>query len=125
VAELKLERSLPDFRVAMSSANGSITIELSGTADLQAKPAIDATLAELQKASRELHTRAVSVDFTKLEFMNSSCFKSFVTWINSTASLAEDARYQIEFLSNPTLHWQKRSLHALVQFAPELVTVRS
>jgi len=59
----------------------------------------------------------------QLEFMNSSCFKSFVSWVTDIQELDDAKRYKVRFLSNPTYHWQKRSLHSLRCFAVELITV--
>ena len=63
------------------------------------------------------------IDFERLEFMNSSCFKNFVAWINRVQEMEARSRYQIRFVSNPGLHWQKRSLSALQCFAVDLVQI--
>jgi hypothetical protein len=55
--------------------------------------------------------------------MNSSSFKSFVSWITNIQELEADHQYKVKFLSNPSMHWQKRSLHSLRCFAVELITV--
>ena len=67
-------------------------------------------------------TEAV-IDLRDLEFMNSSCFKSFVSWITDIQELEPAQQYKVRFLSNSKLHWQKRSLHSLRCFAVELITV--
>lgn len=78
----------------------------------------------------EIHAQAVRsgagevvVDFRQLEFMNSACFKKVVTWITKVEEVEADVRYRIRFLSNATIHWQRRSLHALQMFAIDLVSV--
>lgn len=63
------------------------------------------------------------VDLTRLEFMNSSCFKSFVAWIEQVQNLDPSEQYRIQFLSDPNMHWQRRSLKALSCFAADLITV--
>ncbi len=55
--------------------------------------------------------------------MNSSCFKSFVTWIGEVQDLQPDKQYRIHFRSNPEMLWQRRSLHALRCFAVDLITI--
>ncbi len=73
--------------------------------------------------AKRLSARKVVIDLRELEFMNSSCFKCFVSWISDVQDLPEGQLYKVEFLSNPQLHWQKRSLHSLRCFAVELITV--
>ena len=65
----------------------------------------------------------VSCDFRKLTFMNSSCFKAFVVWIDSVKNLA--APYKIRFLTDPNIHWQRRSLEALRRLAIQIVTLET
>ena len=65
------------------------------------------------------------VDVRELEFMNSSCFKSIVSWLTSIMELPPPEQYKVHFLSNPERLWQRRSLHALRSFALMLVTIES
>ncbi|MDX2091447.1 MAG: hypothetical protein SFX73_26540 [Kofleriaceae bacterium] len=67
----------------------------------------------------------VTVDFTRLEFMSSSCFKCLVTWISEVTELAEGAQYKINFKSSNDQLWQRRSLHVLKTFATDLVTIET
>jgi hypothetical protein len=55
--------------------------------------------------------------------MNSSCFKSFVVWIDSVKNAQPG--YRIRFLTDPNLHWQRRSLEALRRLAANVVTIDS
>jgi hypothetical protein len=57
--------------------------------------------------------------------MNSSCFKTFITWIVRVRNLAPDAQYKIRFLSDQEKHWQRRSLGALSCFAVDLIRIES
>ena len=100
----------------------SVRLALSGDANMDA---VDAVAAALDGA----HARALSsgrgtviVDVTRLEFMNSTCFKKVLTWIGKLAE-ADPPPYVIRFLSDPRIRWQKRSLHALEAFAAGVVTV--
>jgi hypothetical protein len=72
-----------------------------------------------------LQVREVAIDLHQLEFMNSSCFKNVVSWLNRVQELPTTAQYYVRFLSNPALLWQRRSLHALQCFANELVRIES
>jgi hypothetical protein len=63
----------------------------------------------------------VSCDFKQLAFMNSSCFKSFVVWIDRVKNLPQP--YQIRFVTEPSMQWQRRSLEALRRLATSVVIV--
>ncbi len=65
----------------------------------------------------------VSCDLKQLTFMNSSCFKSCVVWIDTVKN--SEIRYQIVFLTNPALPWQWRCLEALRRLAANLVTIET
>jgi hypothetical protein len=101
----------------------ALTLKLSGTADLRAKDSLDRVLAEVHRHALLASTRRVDVDLRELEFMNSSCFKAFVTWIGKLQDLPAERRYRIRLHSDPALLWQRRSLHALACFATELIEV--
>lgn len=100
-----------------------IRITLAGNADIHAIAPITVFLEQLHVESLRLAATEVLVDFQQLEFMNSSCLKSFVTWISSVSETPPEQQYKIQFISNPELRWQRRSLHALSCFAADLVTV--
>ncbi len=98
-----------------------ILLTLSGAAELGAKELLDEFLGDVFAASDGVTT--VEVDIRPLEYMNSSSFKSFLTWIVKVRELPEERRHRILFLSNPAYHWQKRSLHSLVSMGGDLVDV--
>jgi hypothetical protein len=102
-----------------------LLVHLSGTADLRVTDAVESLLASVHKQAVSDKASEVRVDLRSLEFMNSSCFKSFVTWISQVQDLPEPDQYRIRFLSSPAILWQRRSLNALSCFAAHLVTIES
>ncbi len=66
--------------------------------------------------------RDVRVDFTELEFCNSSGFKSFIYWIQKIQA-AGDKQYRLRFLSSPARKWQRTSLLALSCYSPGAVEI--
>jgi hypothetical protein len=114
-----------DFGADASLAADRIIFRMTGNADLAAKPQVEALLGKLHSEALRLSVREVEVDMTDLEFMNSSCFKDFVTWISELQDLVPDRRYQIRFRASSRYHWQRRSLHVLQCFAVDLITVES
>jgi hypothetical protein len=118
-----LSVSRRDFSARTTLHDNSLTAQLVGNADLDVLAAMEALLTELHARAQQDHVGVVTVDLFKLEFMNSSCFKHFVTWLGNIQELAPAAQYRIHFRSNPAMLWQRRSLHALRCFAPELVSI--
>jgi len=115
------EVSLGFFTLTPDRAGGGLTVRLSGTADMRAMEALDRFLRQVHDEAQQRALPEVSVDMRPLEFMNSSCFKAFVAWIESDLELPEERRYRIRFLSSPERRWQHRSLVALSCFATELI----
>jgi hypothetical protein len=100
-------------------------LALHGTADTRAMTPLDDLLRRLHKQCAEHGVLEVSVDFRNLEFMNSSCFKAFVTWVSTVRELDPARQYKLTFLSDRRKHWQKRSLGALSCFAVGLIKVET
>ena len=100
-----------------------IRVKLHGTADVRALAHLEQLAPKLHDEVLRLGMKDVVIDVTTLEFMNSSCMKTFVTWIGLDQQLEPAQQYRIHFVSNPEIHWQRRSLHALSRFAADLVTV--
>jgi len=106
-------------------ADGVITVRLAGCADAETKSEFDVFIEKVQGEALRLAATKVTVDLRELEFMNSSCFKTFVSWLANIRELDPSTQYRIHFLSNPEHHWQRRSLAALSCFAVDLVAVDS
>jgi hypothetical protein len=102
-----------------------IRIRLAGTADTEAKTDLDEMTGKLHAEAQRLKITKVVIDLRELEFMNSSCFKAFVTWLALLRDLPQAQQYRLHFVSNPSLHWQRRSLAALSCFAVDLVTIET
>ena len=113
-----------ELRARLTQDDGALIAKLSGTADLRVTDSVEAILNRVHQKALELSIPEVRMDLRDLEFMNSSCFKSFVSWISEVSDLTT-GQYRIRFLSNPSILWQRRSLHALSCFAAELVTIEA
>jgi hypothetical protein len=112
-----------DFSGSAHVEGKTVEASLKGNADYAAFDALEMLLNRIHAETKRLGASDVVVDLRQLEFMNSSCFKSFVSWVTDIQELDEQKRYKVKFLSNPSYHWQKRSLHSLRCFAVELITV--
>ncbi|MDQ3339980.1 MAG: hypothetical protein M4D80_32875 [Myxococcota bacterium] len=112
-----------DFAGVAQHDGSTINVSLTGTADYAALDALEMLLRRTHSEASRLSVTETIVDLRQLEFMNSSCFKSFVSWINDIQEMEQERQYKLRFVSNPTIHWQKRSLHSLRCFAVGLITV--
>jgi len=114
-----------ELRATAASDAERLTIVLDGTADLRTQEQLDDFLEAVDRSARAMKAPEVVVDLRKLEFMNSSCFKAFVSWIGRLQELDAGDQYKIRFLSDQRMLWQRRSLHALSCFAADLITIET
>jgi hypothetical protein len=122
--------SVPPIEVAGFATSASfdaqtVRVTMTGTADVRAVDSLERFMPELHTQTLLAKANQVVVDLLALEFMNSSCFKSLVAWIAQLREIDPAQRYHVTFLSSTAQRWQRRSLHALSSFAPELVTVET
>jgi hypothetical protein len=113
------------FSAQATREGRGLVVQLTGEADLDAREALDTFVVGLHACAQAPGVRGVTIDLRKLEFMNSSCFKSLVTWLGEIQDLPAERRYDVRFRSNPQMLWQRRSLHALRCLAIDLVTVEA
>ena len=113
----------PSFGCTPTLARQKLAIEFTGSGDMNAMVPLSDYLKQVHDAAILQGLLEVSCDFRKLTFMNSSCFKAFVVWIDSVKNLA--APYKIRFLTDPNIHWQRRSLEALRRLAIQIVTLET
>lgn len=114
-----------DIQVELFGDGSGITVRLEGSADTRVKDAIHGFLQKTHSLASEQHIPHVTIDFRRLEFMNSACFKAFVTWLGTVKGLDEGSQYRIRFLANDKIHWQRRSMRALRCFAASIVSIEN
>jgi anti-anti-sigma factor len=112
-----------DFRAKAESGNPNLVVTLVGNADLNVKAELDRFMTAVHEEACSIGAKEVVVDLKELEFMNSSCLKSFVYWISTVHDLSATLQYHITFVSSPEMYWQRRSLTALAGLAAELVSI--
>jgi hypothetical protein len=109
------------FACTPELADGRLTVSFNGTGDVAAIELLASYLKRVHSEAERLQLNEVTCDFRKLSFMNSSCFKAFVVWIDTVKNASR--AYRIRFLTDPGMHWQRRSLEALRRLATNVVTV--
>jgi anti-anti-sigma factor len=112
---------LDQFRARTTRDGGTLQIAMTGTADSETKPALDELFARIHEVAIAGFIRTVVVDLRALEFMNSSSLKAFLTWFR-TLREGTAPSYKVELRTSPEVYWQRRSIQALVAFAPDHVT---
>lgn len=112
-----------ELRASALQRDNSLELKMIGCAEAAAIEPLAALVRRVHYEALRLHPSEVVVDFRELEFMNSGCFKSFVTWLAELQETEANAQYPIRFLSDPNKHWQRRSLGALSCFAVDLVKI--
>ncbi len=110
------------FGIGANLDGRSLTLSLRGSSDLEAIEPLGEYLEKASGEARRLGIERVVFDFRELAFMNSSCFKAFVTFIERSK---EAKSLAIVFRTDPRHHWQRRSLEALRRLAMGLVTIES
>ena len=114
----------PTFSAHANMRGEALRVSLVGNGDVRAQDALEVFLTGLHAEASRLGVALVELDCRDLQFMNSCCLKALVSWIGAVQDAPTEVQYKICFLSNPRLHWQKRSFRALTCFAAELVTIQ-
>jgi len=126
VSELELaEIQEAEFVLRPRLDGRCLHLVLSGSADGQVESILIQFFRRLHAEALRLGVREVVVDLQRLDFMNSSCFKGFIVWIDAASSAHVLDRYRIRLRSNTSFHWQVRSLDALRRMAPSIIDVES
>jgi hypothetical protein len=112
------------FSASATRDGTEIMVRLEGDADSNVKRQLEPFLQAVHGEAVSNPGASVVVDFQSLKFMNSSCFQDFVMWLGVVREGSAAEQYRIAFLSNAEQHWQRRSLRALSNFAPDQVVIR-
>jgi hypothetical protein len=123
VSDFALETGGEGFQASATLKDATLSIVFAGSGDMNAIELLADYLKRVHEAAVAHAVSVVRCDFHRLAFMNSSCFKSFVVWIDAVKNAA--APYKIVFLTDPNLHWQRRSLEALRRLALSIVTIET
>jgi len=114
-----------DLQASPSFVDGQLSLSFAGSADSRSQTAIESMLGRVHSEALRLGLPEVAIDFRDCDFVNSSCFKAFVVWLEQIQELDPAKQYRLRFYSDDTKAWQRRSLQALSCFAIELVHIES
>jgi hypothetical protein len=80
-------------------------------------------LRKVHDAVTDAGVKALTVDITKLRFMNSSSIRSLVDWVEWIRGEPETRRYVLHFVTKPDVLWQTTTLNAIQSFGGKTVVV--
>ncbi len=109
------------LRIEPVADGEAVLIRLLGSLDAVTTAVFQVFLDQLHAESLRLHLRRVQLDCGQLYFVHSQGVRCLVQWIARVKQLETARRYEIVFCTHPDLNWQKRSLDAVVRYAPDLV----
>lgn len=110
-----------NFSASAKHEGSILTLHLRGSAEMQVVNALESILLRAHEQALLLKVTQIRVNFEQLQFMNSSCFKWFVSWLVRVQDLPAEKPYTVEFVSNTRFKWQRASLRALSCLAPDVV----
>jgi len=125
VSTADLQIDLQTFNTSGTVDGASATLVVAGTADAAALLALETVFGRLHDAVLAAGHKEVVLDFTRLTFMNSSCFSKLIAWVNRVRLLPPETSYKIRIRSNQKQVWQRRSLQAIQCFAVDLITIET
>ena len=114
-----------DLKAEATMGDGTLLLKFAGNADSRSLPAIEGMLARVHEEALRLALGEVTIDFRACGFVNSSCFKAFIVWLEQIQELEASKQYRLRFFADDTKPWQRRSLGALCCFAVDLVQIES
>jgi anti-anti-sigma factor len=109
-----------DFSTKTQRDGSSITVHMRGNWDMKAVAPLDEFTRSVQAQAAQLKVERVIVHMAEVEFINSSCLKSFARWLGSLNKTGQH-HYVVAF--HTELPWQRRSLEALKALAGDKVTI--
>lgn len=110
------------FGIEPALRGQELVLAFRGTGDLEAVESLGEYLEGAIADVERLHLSSIRFDFRALDFMNSSCFKAFVTFIERSKQFTD---LGIVFVTDPNHHWQRRSLEALRRLAMGRVSIEA
>ena len=111
------------FSARSENQGTAIIVRLRGNADMAVQERLKAFLDALSAATESKRPSEAVFEIEELYFMNSSCLSLLLRFLNAALKSPSPNGYKIRFRSNPNLRWQKKSLQALLAYAPDLVIV--
>ena len=116
MADLSLEKLADEkFFINVSGTN----VIFDGCIDLQnPDPVITPYFEKIHEQITSNNIKEVTLDFKKLNFLNSSGIKTITKWIMKIPALPDDKKYKMKLYYSEAITWQHTSLKILTYLAP-------
>jgi len=114
-----------DFEARATYDGGALALVIKGDASGDAISSFESLLSQIHAEAVQRAITEAFIDIRSLEFMSSSWFKCFVSWLSEIQALDEGKQYALRFALNPSIGWQKRSLRSLSCFAVDLIKIEA
>ena len=112
---------VPGFMVSLETEGTTCRITCSGTLDAKDVTAVlQPQLLALHDALVAAKCTHVMLDFTRVDYMNSSAIKCFMAWF-LRAERSKDAPYSIDVSYDPKRTWQFVSFTTMGRIAPKVL----
>lgn len=111
-----------EFSTKTEHEGSLLTVHMRGNWDMKAVSPLDEFTRSVQAQAKLLKVDRVVFHLGEVEFMNSSCLKSFARWAGVLGK-GNDEPYSLTFRTEAP--WQRRSLDALRVLAGGKVTIES
>jgi len=120
IEPLELEK----VSIALVEGEAGLRLVFDGIIDMREPGTeINPYLVKIHDALVKHESKNITIDFTPLEFMNSSGIKTVITWIMRLNDLSDSEQYSVAIRFNPDITWQESSVHVMKQLFPDLISL--
>ena len=114
--------SFEKAKIEVVDENAGLRIMLLGRMDFVNPSKIFGTyFDDIHKKIVQAGIDHIKLDFTKLEFFNSSAIKLFIRWLAKLARGPENQKYKVTIIYDPEKPWQETGLTPFKYLAPEII----
>jgi len=111
-------------KIEVKDTADGVGVHFNGDIDMEDPSTIlDPLFEQVHEGAVNQGLKEVEVDFTQLNFLNSSGIKAVAKWIMKLAMVSADQKYTIKILHNKSITWQVTSLPTLTFLVPGAVKV--
>lgn len=112
------------IKIESAEVDSKPAIVFSGNIELQNPgEVLDPCFAQVHEEVTTNSVKELVLDFTTLEFLNSSGIKSLINWFIKLPQLPEDKRYNLLIKSNKDITWQDTTFRSISMLVPQNVTL--
>ena len=117
-----IEQEKIKISAVSSPENGTVSFD--GDIDMaDPSPLLDPLFEKLHSQALEDSASSVTLDFSRLTYLNSSGIKAVAKWIMRLAAVPDAKKYKIKIIHNPDTTWQVTSLPTLTYLVPGSVEI--